>query len=143
MADLCNRAVLDKISVLKRNNTGSSTTEYTEWLILIADGSALKNQHHIFTSFKFLPKSKRQVWESFKALMDQPCVFKNLCGMGAVNQSGKKKKLRLESSFVFRYVHKVYIHVPELSVKLSVWLVQSYCRSCVEHKEGDAEERRL
>lgn len=75
--------------------------------------------------------------------MDQPCVFKNLCGMGAVNQSKKKKNLRLETSFIFRYVHKVYGHVPELSVKLSTWLVQSYGRSCVEHKEGDAEERRL
>lgn len=51
--------------------------------------------------------------------MDQPCVFKNLCGMGAVNQSKKKKNLRLETSFIFRYVHKVYGHVPELSVKLS------------------------
>lgn len=51
--------------------------------------------------------------------MDQPCVFKNLCNMGAVNQS-KRKILRLQTAFVFRYVHKVYVNVPELSVKLSV-----------------------
>lgn len=67
----------------------------------------------------------------------QPCAFKNLGTAWELSIKVSKKKYEMINCICCQNVTKVSLNMPKLSVKLSICLVQSYCKSCTVLREGD------
>lgn len=76
-------------------------------------------------------------------MQDQPCAFKSLGAGGELSIRISKKNSEPINCICCQNVTKVSLNMPKLSVKLSICLVQSYCKSFTVLREGDAGEMEL
>lgn len=76
-------------------------------------------------------------------MQDQRCAFKNLGTGWELSIRVSKKNSEMMNCICCQNVTEVSINMPKLPVKLSICLVQSYCKNCTVLREGDAEEMEL